>query len=962
MIDDIINAVTQERLLTLSEKTLIVPTGITPGFLNRSIAAQKGSIANLSVTDLRSFVQKHSSKYFPGCTFISQTETAQILADLISAGGDEALYFKNSLVFASLGEVLADTIEELILNDFTGAPEEINSAKWKSLQYLITAYAAKKNQDKVFDYADGVKAIVNNKPQFTACTITRFNFKKNELELINTTEISIIEPAAYKKATGKTTGFKTETPLQEVQMIINSVIDDIRSGIDKPVVALENYDEYYPLFNKALNTLNLPTLFECTQSVPFLQTQPGNLWKLLCEFTESRFSKRCFLRIVSDYSFNRKNITEDTRLFYAAIRLIQHSEHSTISASMADSLLANAKEEDINDAGAGDTSKRETAEKLIQIFAPLTELKGEKLCGALIEIFRKITFRNEENNRLLSWFKTKTEELPKLTAVTEPDNQTANDELLILRALNQALADDYTKRIIPQFNKPLICTTREALYLKTNKIYLPGLNEKGRPAALKENPLISDSEKEALTSKTPGALYYTLSKLYEWDELLFESIMGNAADSVVLSAPLRDMESGREYLLSKYMHKAVSSGKKGTPASNTALKSMLSGNEFSVNGFINSKPEYCFTEFEKTLFAINSNSDEVQECTGDSRELLEAGIRFRDAINNYSGPDIYFGKPSLKTDISKISFSASKISEWVKCPQKFYLGAVLKLQAPEEDEEELQWLNHLTFGNIIHRLFEKFLIKVKALGSAKVEEKHRELIELSLNESIEEYRKYYPPRSEAYFAERVNEIKYIANRFFELELQNTSLNKYTELSFGMPGERACLGSDDAVTIKLKDDLEIKVRGSIDRIDEANDGYILYDYKTGEFKLAKNKYSGGQLSQAGLYPLLLKQYEKKAKLKEFVYYYTSRKGGFEKVSYAVDDTALNYFKKLLSCIITEIQGSNYLPEILDDKGDCKYCEFIQVCFKRRPSNAKEINDHCANKTKYDSILKEVCING
>lgn len=178
-----------------------------------------------------------------------------------------------------------------------------------------------------------------------------------------------------------------------------------------------------------------------------------------------------------------------------------------------------------------------------------------------------------------------------------------------------------------------------------------------------------------------------------------------------------------------------------------------------------------------------------------------------------------------------------------QCPRKYFFNYGLKIAPPEDvSTDPDRWLDALSFGSLIHELFEGFVREVIAEGRVlRFDADYPRLREL-LQAKVREHENLYPPLNDASFQRRVTELEQTARTFLredERYCQNThSVPVYLEASIGLraDGHGTDLDTLDRVPLTLPNGKVIQVRGRVDRVDRIGSGAVhtsgIWDYKSG----------------------------------------------------------------------------------------------------------------------------------
>ena len=222
----------------------------------------------------------------------------------------------------------------------------------------------------------------------------------------------------------------------------------------------------------------------------------------------------------------------------------------------------------------------------------------------------------------------------------------------------------------------------------------------------------------------------------------------------------------------------------------------------------------------------------------------------------------------LKNKLSQISegeFSATQLENYAKCPYKYFVENVLRLETIAEPVEELEAFE---YGSLIHSILYEFYTKLKEKGivlsnCSNEEFKSAEILlfkiaerkfdELNLNP---EYSFYEREKLLGINEERMQSLLY---KFLEEERKNESgyVPEFFELSFGK------VKHEEKFSQKFKEGVtagKVKLRGKIDRIDinEAEKTLKVIDYKLGGTKPTAEELTTGISLQLPLYLFAAKE--------------------------------------------------------------------------------------------------------
>lgn len=175
--------------------------------------------------------------------------------------------------------------------------------------------------------------------------------------------------------------------------------------------------------------------------------------------------------------------------------------------------------------------------------------------------------------------------------------------------------------------------------------------------------------------------------------------------------------------------------------------------------------------------------------------------------------------------------SASRLETLAETPYIYFLQYVLgvtPLDEPALDDDP--WLTPLRRGTILHATFEEFMGDLKRAPTLDDADR----LGAVLDEKMEREAQLVAPRSEVEREVARRRLHRDAEVFLRAEVEHTQSFRPLEfeLGFGM-GPRRRRPQDEPLVHLPLGDLQLPLRGRIDRVDRGPDGTLaLWDYKTG----------------------------------------------------------------------------------------------------------------------------------
>lgn len=358
--------------------------------------------------------------------------------------------------------------------------------------------------------------------------------------------------------------------------------------------------------------------------------------------------------------------------------------------------------------------------------------------------------------------------------------------------------------------------------------------------------------------------------------------------------------------------------------------------------------------------AVNVNIDGINRAIDIDKKRMEEPFG-ESEFTGFVSKDI---SDELKDKLSKISegeFSATQLENYAKCPYKYFVENVLRLETIAEPVEELEAFE---YGSLIHSILYEFYTKLKEKGiilfsCSDVEFKSAEELlfkiaerrfdELNLNP---EFSFYEREKLLGINGKRTQSLLY---KFLEEERKNDGgyVPEFFELSFGK------VKHEEKFSKKFKEGVNagrVKLKGKIDRIDinEEEKTLKVIDYKLGGTKPTTEDLLTGISLQLPLYLFAAKELIKKELGKEykpadaqiFSLKYNEKDFGKKSISLKARrsktenleekiDAAEEMIKICLEMVnkFTEdiSQGKFHLSTLKNREAKvCRYCDFKRIC--------------------------------
>jgi ATP-dependent helicase/nuclease subunit B len=305
------------------------------------------------------------------------------------------------------------------------------------------------------------------------------------------------------------------------------------------------------------------------------------------------------------------------------------------------------------------------------------------------------------------------------------------------------------------------------------------------------------------------------------------------------------------------------------------------------------------------------------------------------------------GKAVLR-DLKDKSFSVTQFENYAKCPFKYFVEKILRIEVIEDPNEDVE---PLEIGNYLHALLFEFYTRL-------VEEKidiHSQAAEDLLFDLAKNIISQFRFDDETYFYEKEKFFGISNNRadsilFHFLETERNQTDGYSPSYFEVAfGRREKKGSDKRLGAENPLQFDgINLVGKIDRVELKNNFISIVDYKTGAKKVTSTNIHRGLDLQLPVYMHIAEELLGPGFLPGKIFIYSLK---FNEKDFGKNEINLSRKKNLTdtekSALLTEtveeslsklkeyfhgITSAEFNPSILDDRETlvCNYCNFKNIC--------------------------------
>lgn len=364
----------------------------------------------------------------------------------------------------------------------------------------------------------------------------------------------------------------------------------------------------------------------------------------------------------------------------------------------------------------------------------------------------------------------------------------------------------------------IVTSVNEIRGLKYDYLFIGGMNDGIFPTRFQPEIFLSGSYRKAEIIHQTEERFHFYQALKVWKKRLY--LTTSASDGkkeLVESSFMKDFNtlfSTQEITSEKYRNYLFTN--KGVQISVGKEEVTLTEELQQIFG----KNFIQFVEKNKKIFSLRAGSFATES-------------EFNGFLINKNGK-----VPEELAEYRAKQYSISRLENYARCPYKFFLDTVLKIEVVEEPTEDVEAME---LGTIFHEIFFRFLTNVKKEGIriSGCDTKTFNKLKKKLFEIAEEEIEKFGISSPISFSEREKILGYDGNReqsvlyrFLEYERNQDSGYEptYFEVSFG---STAGDGTDEDISqpmpVKAKN---VMLRGKIDRVDvnDEENSFDVVDYK------------------------------------------------------------------------------------------------------------------------------------
>lgn len=510
----------------------------------------------------------------------------------------------------------------------------------------------------------------------------------------------------------------------------------------------------------------------------------------------------------------------------------------------------------------------------------------------------------------------------------------------VLTARLSTLSDDPPA---DRYGRLLVTTLDDARGRAADVVFVPGVAERLFPQRPREDPLLLDRIRAALSPDLP-----TQADRLGRERLRLRLAVGAATRRVVLSYPRADVIQGRPRVISFYGLDVARAARGAMPDVEAFERRAADAGGARLAWPAPARPADAIDAAEHDLATIAEllHTPSAERPKGAVQYLLELNphlgrsLRSRYArweqrawsvLDGLTAPGAAALAALATQRLAERPYSASALQHYAACPYRFFLSAIQRLE-PRLEAAPLEQLDPLTRGRLIHRVQAETLRAIAAAGlalsDATVAEAERQLAATLTRVAAEEAERLAPPipriwteEIAALRADLVTWLRLLAER------GETWQPLYVEYGFGLPPDPERDPASRTAPALVGDGW--KLRGSVDLIERHRDGSVrVIDHKTGgDPTTPMLVVGGGEVLQPVLYALAVEAALGVPVRDARLSFCTSR-GGFSEKVVPFDVRSRTAALEVLAQIDRAIASGRFHPAPRERA--CGYCEFRPVC--------------------------------
>ena len=304
--------------------------------------------------------------------------------------------------------------------------------------------------------------------------------------------------------------------------------------------------------------------------------------------------------------------------------------------------------------------------------------------------------------------------------------------------------------------------------------------------------------------------------------------------------------------------------------------------------------------------------------------------------------------PQIGLSSSEV-FSPTRLQTWATCPFRYFLANVLGIAAPEQPEE-LATISAMERGSLLHSILERFIRDAQEQGAIPppdqpwTDDQRRQLHKIAEEEFQQAEQRGVtgkPLLWEMVRDQMLSDLERFLKEDAKLRKKHGVSPHAVESSFGFAGNEDETPPQSVEWSSARTGT-LRFRGFIDRIDlsPSGDTALVLDYKTGGTSsyanMNRDPLQRGKRLQLPVYGLAARQLLGEGVDVRVAYWFVTEKGKFatRPSTPKTLEEMLDAFSGVVGTITDGIGGRLFPANPGRDGGNCRYCDFKNLCPTRR----------------------------
>ena len=494
-----------------------------------------------------------------------------------------------------------------------------------------------------------------------------------------------------------------------------------------------------------------------------------------------------------------------------------------------------------------------------------------------------------------------------------------------------------------RYGKVYVATIPEIAGMSFDTVFVPGFGEDLFPKRASEDPLLLDATRVTVSADLP-----VQDTRVADERMLFHLAASTAERTLLVSFPRMNLAQARARGPSFYALEVVRAVTGKVPDLQELQRKAAESSPSQAGWPSPRSPEAAIDDAEYDLALVGQLlRAPIEEARGRGRYLLTASATLARSLRTRAGR---WRRPWVEGDgvvnaseavlavlakhrPAERSYSATALQTYAACPYRFLLHAIHRLQ-PREEIAGVERMDALTRGSLFHAIQFRLLSELRNRELLPVtSDNHGHILTIAdvvIDDVAGEYSEDLAPAIPKIWESEVEDIRWDVRGWLremkQGDLATAWTPKWFELSFGLPPGRESDPSSSPDPVGLAGGL--KLRGSIDMIEERDGKLRVTDHKTGRAPTSPPGLTGrGEVLQPILYAqaaeALLGMPVETARLS-----YCTERGGYRNVDVPVTDEARDAMRNVVAAVDSAL-GSGFLPAY-PREGACDWCDYRVVC--------------------------------